>query len=368
MHVGMSTFFQNLDGQTDAEVYAHEVGMADSAEPLGFDSIWSAEHHFTPYTMCPNVAQFLTYMAGRTRHVRLGSMVMVIPWHHPVRLAEEICVLDQLSGGRAILGIGRGLGPVEFKGFGVDMNESRERFVEYAETLLTGLETGVMERAGPLYHQSRIEIRPGPLATWRGRVYASAVSPESARIMARLGIGIMIIAQKPWDKTIAEIEAYRGIYRELNGGAEPPKPLLVTFIACHEDAAVAEEMRYKYIRGYSRSALNHYEFANKGLGEIRGYEYYAGLARNIEKHGIEAFVDFLSNLQVWGTPDQVFARMMDYRDRIDAAGFVTIFSYGGMPPAMARANMELFARTVLPRLKAIDTGAQVGAALARAAE
>lgn len=105
MHVGMSTFFQNLTGHhSDRDVYLHELSMADMAEPLGFDSIWSAEHHFDQYTMCPNVAQCLTYMAGRTERVRLGSMVMVLPWHDPVRLAEEVSVLDHLSGGRVILG------------------------------------------------------------------------------------------------------------------------------------------------------------------------------------------------------------------------------------------------------------------------
>ena len=108
MHVGMTTFFQNIGhAMSDAAVYAHELSMADLAEPLGFDSLWSAEHHFDDYTMCPNVGQFLTYMAGRTRKVKLGSMVMVLPWHDPVRLAEEVSVLDHLSGGRVILGIGR---------------------------------------------------------------------------------------------------------------------------------------------------------------------------------------------------------------------------------------------------------------------
>ena len=80
MHVGMATFFQNPGNwQSDHAVYRQEMAIADLAEPLGFDSIWSAEHHFDAYTMCPNVAQFLTYMAGRTRRPQLGSMVMVLP-------------------------------------------------------------------------------------------------------------------------------------------------------------------------------------------------------------------------------------------------------------------------------------------------
>jgi len=364
MHVGMSTFFQNLAGKTDREVYQHELGMADRAEPSGFDSIWTAEHHFSGYTMCPNVSQFLSYMAGRTKRVKLGSMVMVIPWHHPVRIAEEVSVLDQMSGGRAVLGIGRGLGRVEFEGFGVDMNESRERFIEYAEAIISGLDTGVIEYDGKHLRQKRIEVRPKPVASFKGRVYASAVSPESARIMARLGIGIMIIAQKPWEKTIEELNMYREIYREMNNGAEAPKPLMVSFVACHEDASVADEMHRKYIRGYSRSALEHYEFHNKGLADIKGYEYYGALARNIEKHGVESFVNFLADLQVWGTPAQVFENMMEIRRRIDAAGFINVFSYGGMPYDLAVNNMELFSRTVLPRLKAVDAGTDIGLRLA----
>jgi alkanesulfonate monooxygenase SsuD/methylene tetrahydromethanopterin reductase-like flavin-dependent oxidoreductase (luciferase family) len=364
----MSTFFQNLTGLDDAEVYRHELGMADRAEPLGFDSIWAAEHHFSDYTMCPNVAQFLTYMAGRTRTVRLGSMVMVLPWHHPVRVAEEFSVLDQVSGGRAVLGMGRGLGRIEFEGLGVDMNESRERFVEYSEAVLEALNSGIMEYDGVHLKQSRVAIRPGPVVSFRGRTYASAVSPESAKIMARLGVGILIIAQKPWDKTVAELDNYRQLYREHNNGAEAPKPLMVTFTACHEDEAVASDMHLKYLRRYSRSALDHYEFSNKNLATVKGYEYYGALANSIEKRGIDGFVNFLADLQVWGTPEQVLARQMEYRDKVDGAGFINIFSFGGMPHHMARDSMELYSRTVLPKLKAIDVGAQVGASLAVAAE
>ena len=133
MHVGMAAVFQNTGrALSDHQIYLHELALADMAEPLGFDSIWSVEHHFTDYTMCPDVVQFLTYMAGRTKNVQLGSMV-VLPWHDPVRVAEEVCMLDALSGGRMIFGIGRGLGRVEFEGFRVPMDESRERFVEAAE-------------------------------------------------------------------------------------------------------------------------------------------------------------------------------------------------------------------------------------------
>ena len=178
--------------------------------------------------------------------------------------------------------------------------------------------------------------------------------------MARLGIGIMIIAQKPWDKTLHELEQYREIYREMNNGEEAPQPLMVVFNGCHEDESIANEIHEKYIRRYSRSALDHYEFHNEGLADIKGYEYYGGLSKNIKKHGIDSFVNFLADLQVWGTPDQVFDRMREYQEMTDCAGFINGFSFGGMPHELSKTSMRTFAEKVMPRLKALDVGSSIG--------
>ena len=360
MHVGMTTFFQNIGhAMSDAAVYAHEMSMADLAEPLGFDSLWGAEHHFDDYTMCPSVAQFLTYMAGRTRKVKLGSMVMVLPWHDPVRLAEEVSVLDHLSGGRVILGIGRGLGRIEFRGFRLNMGESRTRFAEYAQAILQGLESGHIEYDGEYLKQPRIAIRPAPIRSFADRTYAASVSPASLEIMSRLGVGLLIIAQKPWETTEAELRDYRQRFLKLNGRAAP-KPIIASFIAVHENEAVAREMFEKYIRGYARSALDHYELHNEGLADIPGYEYYGKLGANIRKHGIGSFVNFLAELQVWGTPEQVFNKLAEYQRRADAGAVIGVFSYGSMPHELAQRNITLFAEVVLPRLKALDVGCDIG--------
>src|SRR5512145_2489966 len=214
MHVGMATVFQN-PGQAlrDYDVYQHELRLSDLAEPLGFESIWGVEHHFTDYTMCPDVLQFLSYMAGRTERVQLGSMVVVLPWHDPLRVAEEVSMLDAISGGRLILGLGRGAGKVEFDGFRLSMDESRQRFVESAQMLLRGLESGHVEYDGTYIKQPRIAIRPAPFKSFRGRTYAAAVSPESVPIMAELGVGVLIIPQKPWGEVAKELSAYRSVYR-----------------------------------------------------------------------------------------------------------------------------------------------------------
>ena len=110
MKVGYAYICQNpFNKTTDYACHKAERSLAELAEPLGFDSFWSVEHHFTDYTMVPDVLQLLSYIAGRTQKIELGSMVVVLPWHDPMRVAEEISLLDSMSDGRFVLGIGRGV-------------------------------------------------------------------------------------------------------------------------------------------------------------------------------------------------------------------------------------------------------------------
>ncbi|MFG2658483.1 LLM class flavin-dependent oxidoreductase [Streptomyces sp. NPDC048425] len=360
MHTGLTLIFQNLErARTDAEVYRSELRYAARAEELGFDSVWSPEHHFTDYELTPNVPQFLSWLAGRTSRIRLGTMVSVLPWHDPVRVAESFSMLDHLSDGRAILGMGRGLGRAEFEGFRVDMADSRRMFGEYAEFVMSALETGVMEYDGELLKQPRTELRPEPYATYRGRTFASAVSPQSIDLMAQLGVGLMVIAQKPWSTVELELQEYRKRFVEING-TEPPKPVICVFTAVSETEAGAQEMREKYLQRYALSTVEHYEFDNIGFARIEGYEYYAGLSRNIEKHGVDGFAGFLADLQVWGTPEQVVKSLLGYVERLDAGGILLVPAFGGMPEPVADANFELIAREVLPALKAHDVGGDLG--------
>jgi alkanesulfonate monooxygenase SsuD/methylene tetrahydromethanopterin reductase-like flavin-dependent oxidoreductase (luciferase family) len=357
MHVGMAAVFQNPGkARSDREVYTSELRLADLAEPLGFESIWGVEHHFTDYTMCPDVLQFLTYMAGRTTRAQLGSMVVVLPWHDPMRVAEEVAMLDNISGGRLILGLGRGAGKVEFDGFRLAMDESRQRFVESAETLLGGLETGYCEYSGTFVNQPRAAIRPAPFKSFRGRTYAAAVSPESLPVMAKLGVGILIIPQKPWKEVARELETYRSIFRQVNGVDAPP-PVSAGWTFCDESAERAEEMARRYIGGYYQTVLDHYQFQGDHLARTKGYEYYGKMAEKIAQYGTDTVVDYFMNLQVWGTPAQCYDKILDIHARTGNSHYVGVFSYAGMPHADAERNMRLFAREVMPALQKLSAEA-----------
>lgn len=354
MHVGMATIFQN-PGRTaaDYQIYRNELRLADLVETLGFESIWAVEHHFTDYTMCPDVIQFLTYMAGRTHHAKLGSMVVVLPWHDPMRVAEEVSMLDNLSGGRMILGIGRGLARVEYEGFRLDMSESRTRFIESAECLLAGLEQGFCEYEGEFIRQPRRDIRPEPFRSFRGRTYAAAISPESSSIMAELGVGMLIIPQKPWEETSRDLERYRDAYRKARG-EEPPAPVVTGWTFCHEDEETARQMARRYIGGYWQTVMDHYEFKSDHLKDIKGYEYYGKVTEKLVSYGEDEVVDFFVNLQVWGTPEQCYEKILEINRLSGNDFYVGVFSYAGMPYDDAERSMRLFAAEVLPALKQFD--------------
>src|ERR671913_2046667 len=148
MKVGVAMNMLTKEGRSDASVVGEHLALGDLAEPLGFDSIFALEHHFTDYAMSPAPTQLLAYYAGRTRRITLGTAVIVLPWHDPVRVAEQIALLDVMSGGRCLFGFGRGAASVEYAGFRIPMEEARARFVESAKIVVTALANDSFEWDG----------------------------------------------------------------------------------------------------------------------------------------------------------------------------------------------------------------------------
>jgi alkanesulfonate monooxygenase SsuD/methylene tetrahydromethanopterin reductase-like flavin-dependent oxidoreductase (luciferase family) len=263
-------------------------------------------------------------------------------------------MLDNLSGGRVILGLGRGTGKIEFDGYQTDMSSARLRFKESAEMVLDALETGVAEYKGELIEQPRVEIRPRPFKSFRGRTYAAAISPESAKIMAEMGVAILIVPQKPWKSVQRELSEYRAIYRDATG-QEPPPPWVSGWTFVDEDPDRAEEMARKYIGGYWDSIVRHYQFDQPHLKTTPGYEHHGLMYDRLkEPGGMEKMTDFFLGLQPHGTPEQVFDMIVNIQEKTFMDGYTGVFSYGGMPIEDALHSMKLFAREVMPELKKLS--------------
>src|SRR6187399_3762803 len=232
MKVGVSLSILAQAGRSDVAVYKEHLALGDLAEPLGFDSIFALEHHFTGYAMSPAPTQLLAYYAGRTRRVQLGTAVIVLPWHDPVRVAEQIALLDLLCGGRCVFGFGRGAASVEYEGFRVPMEEARPRFVEAAKIVVQALSNETFSYEGEFYKIPRTAIRPRPISHPERRFYASAVSPDSAEIMAKLGFGLLMVMQNEWIKASEDIMRYREIATEA--GHMPRPPIILTNVCVAE--------------------------------------------------------------------------------------------------------------------------------------
>lgn len=204
---------------------------------------------------------------------------------------------------------------------------------------------------GKYTKQPRREIRPFPGRSFKGRTYAAAVSPESMPIMAKLGVGLLVIPQKPWDVVKQDFEVYHKVWREVNGALPPPKPLSGGFCVVDENKDRAEEMAMKWITAYYHTAMQHYEMTSKQFGSYKGYEFYSHVGKYISKHGLDGAAADFAKLMPWGTPDEVLEKLAFIRDTIDANGFMLNFSYAGMPWGEAERNLKCFAKNVLPELK-----------------
>jgi alkanesulfonate monooxygenase SsuD/methylene tetrahydromethanopterin reductase-like flavin-dependent oxidoreductase (luciferase family) len=356
MKVGTALNMLTKEGHTDAQVVGEHMAMGDLVEPLGFDSLWALEHHFTGYAMSPAPTQLLAYYAGRTKRITLGSAVIVLPWHDPVRVAEQIALLDIMCGGRCIFGFGRGAASAEYEGLRIPMDEARPRFVEAAEIVVKALANEVFEHQGTHYQIPPISIRPRPVSHPERRFYASSVSPESAEIMAKMGFGMLMIMQNEWQKAAQDVYRFRDITESVGHQMRPP--IVLTNVACFDSREEAKEVGVQYLGAKWDSIDDHYHFSDGHLASVKGYESYGKMAKTYSKLRDPEFrkkaTDFYVSIQIVGTPADCLEQIAELRRMTGVDHLVTEFGFGGMPHAQAEMNMRRFADHVLPVLQHDD--------------
>jgi len=351
MEVGILHIFQNFEGRVDdEEMVAGEMRLAGQVEPLGYDKLWCVEHHFTDYSACPDNLQFLSWVAGRTRRIRLATGAVIVPWNDPLRVAEKTALLDHLSGGRAVLGLGRGLARREYAGFGIEMGESRARFDEASRMIVDALDSGFVEGSGPYYPQARTEIRPRPRRGFRDRFYCVGMSPDSVEQAAALGARLMIFSQQTWESfATGSLQHYRKSYREQHD-TPPPPPLTGDLMFCDEDPKRAEDLAMEYMPNYFLSIVRHYEIMSEHFKHAKGYDHYATAGELFKQVGVETAARVYCGVQTWGTPEAILEKLRARRELLGDFELDLISYYGGMPVELAERSIRLFADKVLPEL------------------
>jgi alkanesulfonate monooxygenase SsuD/methylene tetrahydromethanopterin reductase-like flavin-dependent oxidoreductase (luciferase family) len=205
---------------TDAQIYQEQFHLGKLVEPLGFDSLWTVEHHFTPYTMVTNPTQFLAYFAGQTSRIEMGTMVVVLPWHDPLRVAEGYIALDHMLNGRRLkVGLGRGLGLREYTGMRVDMNLTRELFKESLDIVREAFTKEWFSYEGKHHKIPRTTLRPiaRPGNTLLDDIYIAWGSPQSMPVAAHENCKPLFIPQRSWEEHRGELLEYNRIRTEEHG-------------------------------------------------------------------------------------------------------------------------------------------------------
>lgn len=353
MDAGMTLMFSGEDCQildnkevdhgADSAAVSRELALAAMAEPLGFSSVWAPEHHFTSYAMSPDPLQFLAYMAAKTTKVRLGTMVLVSPWHNPARLAGSISALDNLSSARVTLGFGRGLSRMEFSGLGVDINDSTELFARHTTEVLDGLENGYLT----LGDGTTRAVRPVPVRSFRDRAYAAAMSSGSYQNIARLGIGLLIIPQAPWSHIVDNVRQYRSIFEDVHG-TPAPDPILACQVFCDNDAVRARDLGQQYVGEYYESCLKHYELGGSHFSELKGYSHYAENSAMSSVKSQDEVLDEYCDLHCIGTPKECIEKIHAMRESVQCGEVLGMFSYAGLSLEESSKNVRLFAESVIP--------------------
>jgi alkanesulfonate monooxygenase SsuD/methylene tetrahydromethanopterin reductase-like flavin-dependent oxidoreductase (luciferase family) len=363
MDVGMMMIFAAYGWQDirDDQVWDEELRLARLAGDLGFDVLWSAEHHFFDYSFCPDNLQLMTYLAGVCPNIDLGTAAVILPWHDPLRVAEQAAVLDLLCKGRLRLGLGRGLARREFAAFRGTMNESRERFDEAAPMIVDALRTGFMEGNGKHYQQPRIELRPRPKYSFDGRIYAVASSEDSVESAARLGAHMVMFSDRPWPMRLPAIQRNRELFRKFHGTEAPPM-LIADFCICWPKADEAEELARRHMGSFVHSNFEHYELLGDHFTTVKGYDAYAQKAAIAREAGIDGAIAGFMKVAVWGTPDRILRELEARRAVIGEFELDTAFRFGGIPYETAEASLRLFAKEVLPVLQSWKADAVTNAA------
>ncbi len=377
MKVGVYTQYHNFEDwprykekssapqqKPDHEIYDEELALADLVETLGFDSYWCVDHYASPYAMTGGVLQHLAHIAGRTKRIDVGTMVLVLPWYEPMQLVHNLSALDNVLQGRKLnLCVGRGAAIREFSPFRVSMGDARIRYKETLEIIRLAMTQEWFEFDGEHFKVPLTTVRPrfrNP--EWiLANMKAAWASAESLPLAANAGLGMLITNQRSWREYGREVVTFNEIRAEH--GWAPTHPTVTMRVACFEDEHEAWKVMEPYNLHTQHAATWHYQLDDaERFASTPGYEQYAKAAKIVLTD--EQITAGTGKPQPWGTPDQVFDRIMQIQEVTTANEIVATFKFGAMPADVAERSMRLFASEVLPRLHA--AGVDVAPATATA--
>ena len=328
--------FDHLDasGRPLHRHYEERLALAERYDAAGLYAYHLAEHHATPLGMAPSPAVFLSALAQRTKRLRFGATVFCLPFYNPVRLFEEICMLDQMSGGRLEFGVGRGISPIEARYMGYDPEALPAMMAEALELILRACEGGTLDFAGDHYRVEGMPIEMAPLQQPHPPLWFGVGYPEAAERCAARGANF--ITNLPAARVRPLTDAYRGAW---SGPGEMPLIGMSRHIVIAEDEGAAMAAAAGAYKMWRESFLKLWWAHDQEPPNIRLPEDFAEMCK-----GGQAVV---------GTPAQVAERLAVQIEEAGGNYLAGRFMFGDLDAGLATRSVELFAEAVLPQLEAM---------------
>jgi len=330
--------FDHLDraGTPLADFYEDRLKIAEAYDRAGFYAYHLAEHHATPLGMAPSPTVFLAALAQRTRRLRFGPLVFVLPLYHPLRLIAEICMLDQMSGGRLELSFGRGASPIEIEYFGVDPGDAQSIYNEAVELILQGLTRPSLNFHGKHFAFDNVPMELAPLQKPHPPIWYGVHAPDSAERAAKRSLNV--VSLDPPDETKAAIARYRATWRPPHPGAAMPKLGLGRFIVVAETDAEALRLARRAYLPWHRSFTHLPRLRGRAQTHPRPGDFDTLMARGQGVAGAPLTVTEFLRAQLAET-------QCNY--------VVGQFAFGDLTLSECLHSIRLFADTVIPALRKV---------------
>jgi alkanesulfonate monooxygenase SsuD/methylene tetrahydromethanopterin reductase-like flavin-dependent oxidoreductase (luciferase family) len=330
--------FDHLDrtGGSLADYYEDRLRIAEAYDRAGFYAYHLAEHHSTPLGMAPSPSVFLSAVAQRTKTLRFGPLVWAMPVHHPIRLLEEICMLDHLSGGRLELGFGRGSVPIELEYYGAKPDDAQEIYAEAVALILKGLTSKVLDHQGKHFSFSNVPIEIAPLQQPHPPIWYGVHMPESAERAARRNLNV--VSLDPPAETRLSIERYRQIWPQVHAASAPfPKLGLGRFVVVAPTDAEALALAHRAYPVWHASFTHLFRRHNRVQSHPRPATFNLVMERG---QGIA------------GSPRTVADVLGKQLDHTLCNYMVGQFAFGDLTLQECLRSIALFADEVMPALRA----------------
>jgi alkanesulfonate monooxygenase SsuD/methylene tetrahydromethanopterin reductase-like flavin-dependent oxidoreductase (luciferase family) len=330
--------FDHVDASRSpqADYYEERLKSVELYDRLGFHAYHIAEHHATPLGMAPSPSVFLAAVAQRTKRLRFGPMIYALPLYHPLRMIEEICMLDQMSGGRLDVGFGRGASPIELDLFGTDPAQARDIYDEALAIVVQGLTQRTVSFKGKHFSYDDVPMEMAPLQRPHPPLWYGVHANDSAARSARQGLNV--ISLDAVTATRGFSESYRAAWTESGRAGPMPKFGLGRMLVVADTDAEAHELAERAYPMWHDSFNALFKVYGRTPMHARPPQFAGMIA---DTRGL------------CGSPHTVTEIVRQQMTEAGADYFVGQFYFGDMTLAEASRSIELFAREVMPALRGV---------------